>query len=152
MRAYQQVQTCPLIHSSLCHLHTYIHSLLPVCRVCSAVVRGAPPELLLHLVEEPEFRYEDFAPRGEQSPPTMRAQVVGMLSATFLMFIFLLQCRLGFIHLCFNVAGLCVQDYSWEDHGFSLVNRLLPDMGQLLDEKFQVLSSHRSLRVEIYKY
>lgn len=32
----------------------------------------------------------------------------------------------------------CVQDYSWEDHGFSLVNRLLPDMGQFLDEKFQV--------------
>jgi len=31
-----------------------------------------------------------------------------------------------------------LQDYSWEDHGFSLVNRLLPDMGQLLDEKFQV--------------
>ncbi|KAI3358047.1 hypothetical protein L3Q82_003065 [Scortum barcoo] len=72
----------------------------------TAVVRGAPPDLVLRLVEEPEFRYEDFAPRGEQSPPTMRAQ-----------------------------------DYSWEDHGFSLVNRLLPDMGQLLDEKFQVVSN-----------
>ncbi|XP_071355338.1 sestrin-2 isoform X1 [Trachinotus anak] len=72
----------------------------------TAVVRGAPPDLVLHLVEEPEFRYEDFSPRGEQAPPTMRAQ-----------------------------------DYSWEDHGFSLVNRLLPDMGQLLDEKFQVVSN-----------
>ncbi|XP_028256598.1 sestrin-2 isoform X1 [Parambassis ranga] len=72
----------------------------------TAVVRGAPPDLVLCLVEEPEFRYEDFAPRGEQAPPTMRAQ-----------------------------------DYSWEDHGFSLVNRLLPDMGQLLDEKFQVVSN-----------
>ncbi len=41
-----------------------------------AVVRGAPPDLVLRLVEDPEFRYEDFAPRGEQSPPTMRAQVV----------------------------------------------------------------------------
>ncbi|XP_010767262.1 sestrin-2-like isoform X2 [Notothenia coriiceps] len=69
----------------------------------TAVVRGAPPDLVLRLVEDQEFRYEDFAPRGEQSPNTMRAQ-----------------------------------DYSWEDHGFSLVNRLLPDMGQLLDEKFQV--------------
>ncbi|KAF3833826.1 hypothetical protein F7725_025030 [Dissostichus mawsoni] len=69
-----------------------------------AVVRGAPPDLVLRLVEDQEFRYEDFAPRGEQSPNTMRAQ-----------------------------------DYSWEDHGFSLVNRLLPDMGQLLDEKFQVV-------------
>ncbi|KAM9823638.1 sestrin-2 [Neosynchiropus ocellatus] len=72
----------------------------------TAVVRGAPPDLLLHLVEDPEFRYEDFAPKGEQSPPTMRAQ-----------------------------------DYSWEDHGFSLVNRLLPDMGQHLDEKFQVVTN-----------
>ncbi|XP_036949173.1 sestrin-2 isoform X1 [Acanthopagrus latus] len=72
----------------------------------TAVVRGAPPELVLRLVEDPEFRYEDFAPRGEQAPPTMRAQ-----------------------------------DYSWEDHGFSLVNRLLPDMGQLLDEKFQIVSN-----------
>lgn len=72
----------------------------------TAVVRAAPPELVLRLVEDPEFRYEDFAPRGEQAPPTMRAQ-----------------------------------DYSWEDHGFSLVNRLLPDMGQLLDEKFQVVSN-----------
>lgn len=72
----------------------------------TAVVRGAPPDLVLCLVEDPEFTYEDFAPRGEQSPTTMRAQ-----------------------------------DYSWEDHGYSLVNRLLPDMGQLLDEKFQVVSN-----------
>ncbi|XP_029920067.1 sestrin-2 isoform X2 [Myripristis murdjan] len=73
----------------------------------TAVVRGAPPDVVLRLVEDPEFIYEDFAPRGEQAPPTMRAQ-----------------------------------DYSWEDHGFSLVNRLLPDqVGQLLDEKFQVVSN-----------
>lgn len=31
-----------------------------------------------------------------------------------------------------------LQDYSWEDHGFSLVNRLYPDVGQMLDEKFQM--------------
>ncbi|KAG7255684.1 hypothetical protein CRUP_021923, partial [Coryphaenoides rupestris] len=72
----------------------------------TAVVRGAPPEVVLRLVEDPGYSYEDFAPRGEQAPPTMRAQ-----------------------------------DYSWEDHGYSLVNRLLPDMGQLLDEKFQVVSN-----------
>ncbi|XP_078256004.1 sestrin-1 isoform X2 [Rhinoraja longicauda] len=30
------------------------------------------------------------------------------------------------------------QDYTWEDHGYSLVNRLYPDVGQLLDEKFQI--------------
>lgn len=33
------------------------------------------PEMVLRLVEDPEFGYEDFAPRGEQAPPTMRAQV-----------------------------------------------------------------------------
>uniref|UniRef100_H0ZA88 Sestrin 3 n=1 Tax=Taeniopygia guttata TaxID=59729 RepID=H0ZA88_TAEGU len=31
-----------------------------------------------------------------------------------------------------------VQDYSWEDHGFSLVNRLYSDIGHLLDEKFRM--------------
>ncbi|XP_072433943.1 sestrin-3-like isoform X3 [Chiloscyllium punctatum] len=31
------------------------------------------------------------------------------------------------------------QDYCWEDHGFSLVNRLYSDIGQLLDEKFHVV-------------
>ncbi|XP_036371914.1 sestrin-2 isoform X2 [Megalops cyprinoides] len=64
-----------------------------------------PPESVSHFVEDADFGYQDFAPRGEQAPPTMRAQ-----------------------------------DYSWEDHGFSLMNRLYPDMSQLLDEKFQVVS------------
>ncbi|CAH1228737.1 SESN1 [Branchiostoma lanceolatum] len=30
------------------------------------------------------------------------------------------------------------QDYSWEDQGFSLVNRLYSDIGQLLDDKFRM--------------
>lgn len=30
-----------------------------------------------------------------------------------------------------------VQDYSWDDHGYSLVNRLYNDVGFLLDEKFR---------------
>eukprot|EP00062_Callorhinchus_milii_P001235 gi/632936079/ref/XP_007892295.1/ PREDICTED: sestrin-1-like [Callorhinchus milii] len=33
------------------------------------------------------------------------------------------------------------QDYSWEDHGFSLVNRLYSDIGHLLDEKFRTVYS-----------
>ncbi|KAJ8378441.1 hypothetical protein AAFF_G00242560 [Aldrovandia affinis] len=64
-----------------------------------------PPDSVSRFVEDADYEYQDFAPRGEQAPPTMRAQ-----------------------------------DYSWEDHGFSLMNRLYPDMGQLLDEKFQVVS------------
>lgn len=30
-----------------------------------------------------------------------------------------------------------VQDYSWDDHGYSLVNRLYNDVGYLLDVKFR---------------
>ncbi|KAJ7310372.1 hypothetical protein JRQ81_007283 [Phrynocephalus forsythii] len=37
-----------------------------------------------------------------------------------------------------------VQDYSWEDHGFSLVNRLYSDIGHLLDEKFRKVDSLQS--------
>ena len=29
------------------------------------------------------------------------------------------------------------QDYSWEDHGFSLANRYYSDIGSLLDDKFK---------------
>ena len=31
-----------------------------------------------------------------------------------------------------------VQDYSWDDQGFSLVNQLYNDVGNLLDDKFKV--------------
>uniref|UniRef100_A0A8C1U961 Si:zfos-80g12.1 n=1 Tax=Cyprinus carpio TaxID=7962 RepID=A0A8C1U961_CYPCA len=34
-----------------------------------------------------------------------------------------------------------VQDYSWEDHGYSLVNRLYSDIGHLLDERFRNVAS-----------
>lgn len=33
------------------------------------------------------------------------------------------------------------QDYTWEDHGYSLIQRLYPEGGQLLDEKFQAAYS-----------
>ncbi|XP_028571027.2 sestrin-1-like isoform X3 [Podarcis muralis] len=38
----------------------------------------------------------------------------------------------------------CVQDYSWADHGFSLVNRLYTDIGFLLDDKFQKVQKLQS--------
>jgi sestrin 1/3 len=31
-----------------------------------------------------------------------------------------------------------IQDYSWDDHGYSLVNRLYNDVGFFLDDKFRV--------------
>lgn len=33
------------------------------------------------------------------------------------------------------------QDYSWEEHGFSLVNRYYPDMASLIDEKLSLTSN-----------
>ncbi|TNM99176.1 sestrin-3 [Takifugu flavidus] len=38
-----------------------------------------------------------------------------------------------------------VQDYSWEDHGFSLVNRLYSDIGHFLDDRFRSVTSLPSL-------
>ncbi|MFT7800293.1 hypothetical protein Z043-117323 [Arapaima gigas] len=35
--------------------------------------------------------------------------------------------------------AFCAQEYSWEDHGFPLVNRLYSDIGLLLDEKFRTV-------------
>ena len=35
-----------------------------------------------------------------------------------------------------GISTFRAQDYSWEEHGFSLVNRLYSDIGPLLDEKF----------------
>ena len=59
---------------------------------------------LYKFLEDPQFGYEDFARRRDESDfPTFR-----------------------------------VQDYSWDDHGFSLVNRLYSDIGNLLDEKFKI--------------
>ncbi|XP_014460456.1 sestrin-2 isoform X1 [Alligator mississippiensis] len=68
------------------------------------IVEHSLPPNVLCFVEDPGFGYKDFTRRGEQTPPTFRAQ-----------------------------------DYTWEDHGYSLINRLYPDVGQLLDEKFQVV-------------
>lgn len=37
-----------------------------------------------------------------------------------------------------NLQTFRVQDYSWDDHGFSLVNQLYDNVGSLLDEKFKI--------------
>lgn len=36
-----------------------------------------------------------------------------------------------------DIPTFRVQDYSWDDHGYSLSNRLYNDVGTLLDEKFK---------------
>lgn len=36
-----------------------------------------------------------------------------------------------------NIPTFRVQDYSWDDHGYSMVNRFYNDVGNLLDDKFK---------------
>uniref|UniRef100_A0A336N032 CSON005879 protein n=1 Tax=Culicoides sonorensis TaxID=179676 RepID=A0A336N032_CULSO len=62
-----------------------------------------PPKIYTQYVDDPTFKYQDFARRGAENVPT-----------TFR-----------------------VQDYSWEDHGLSLVSQLYNDVGYLLDDKFR---------------
>ncbi|KAA8588812.1 hypothetical protein FQN60_010157 [Etheostoma spectabile] len=40
---------------------------------------------------------------------------------------------------------LMPHDYSWEDHGFSLVNRLYSDIGHLLDDRFRSVTTLPSM-------
>ncbi|XP_037079760.1 sestrin homolog [Pollicipes pollicipes] len=58
-----------------------------------------------------------------------------------------------------TVSTFRVQDYNWEDHGFSLVNRLYSDVGVLLDDKFriafhltyQTMGSFRSVDTRLFR-
>ena len=58
-----------------------------------------------------------------------------------------------------SVPTFRVQDYSWEDHGFSLVNRLYSDVGVLLDDKFrtayhltyQTMGSFQSVDTRLFR-
>lgn len=37
-----------------------------------------------------------------------------------------------------DIPTFRIQDYSWDDHGYSLVNQLYNDVGNLLDDKFKI--------------
>ena len=58
-----------------------------------------------------------------------------------------------------SVPTFRVQDYSWEDHGFALVNRLYSDVGVLLDDKFhtayhltyQTMGTFRSVDTRLFR-
>lgn len=82
--------------------------------------------------EDPSYGYKDFSRRGEHVP-TFRVQVEIKLRTNIEISL------LKSLYDCYLLLSTSFfQDYSWEDHGFSLVNRLYPDVGQMLDEKFQM--------------
>ena len=83
------------------HVFCVILFSVATCSDKVTVSADIPKPGFARYIEDPLFRYSDFASRKESEIPTFR-----------------------------------VQDYSWEEHGFSLVNRLYPDVGQLLDDKF----------------
>lgn len=90
---------------------------------------SAPSRDISRHFEDPSYGYKEFSRRGEQVP-TLRVQVRIDYSRRRDR-----SCpRPGRLRCC----SYTPQDYSWEDHGFSLVNRLYPDVGQMLDEKFQL--------------
>ncbi|RLU24359.1 hypothetical protein DMN91_002447 [Ooceraea biroi] len=62
-------------------------------------------------IEDPTFIYEDFA-KVSSKKKMQRGQLN-------------------------DIPTFRVQDYSWDDHGYSLVNRLYGDVGNLLDDKFK---------------
>uniref|UniRef100_G3PXZ5 Sestrin 4 n=1 Tax=Gasterosteus aculeatus aculeatus TaxID=481459 RepID=G3PXZ5_GASAC len=63
-------------------------------------------------ITDPDLCYQEFARREEDHFQVFRVQDVFSL-----------------------------QDYSWEDHGFSLVNRLYSDIGHLLDDRFRSVTT-----------
>lgn len=82
--------------------------------------------------EDPSYGYKDFSRRGEHVP-TFRVQVKMKYTQKIQY-----TKEDGSMQLLYTPYFPFPQDYSWEDHGFSLVNRLYPDVGQMLDEKFQM--------------
>ncbi|XP_071395536.1 sestrin-3 isoform X3 [Centroberyx affinis] len=89
-------------------------------------------------ITDPDFCYQEFARREEDHFQVFRVQD-------------------GLVVLSLIDVVLILQDYSWEDHGFSLVNRLYSDIGHLLDDRFRSVttlpSSHSAdLKRAIWNY
>ncbi|KOX72046.1 Sestrin like protein [Melipona quadrifasciata] len=81
-----------------------------------------------HFIEDPTFIYQDFAKQyiGIIREADSKVRFQGDVSSPP-MNIFFLN----------DIPTFRVQDYSWDDHGYSLVNRLYNDVGNLLDDKFK---------------
>lgn len=91
-------------------------------------------------ITDPDFCYQEFARREEDHFQVFRVQVglVYLSLSVFYLIIWL-------VNILFWTIFKILQDYSWEDHGFSLVNRLYSDIGHLLDDRFRSVTSLPSL-------
>ncbi|KZC14110.1 Sestrin like protein [Dufourea novaeangliae] len=98
-----------------------------------------------HFIEDPTFIYQDFAkltdsatgPRSKLpslSVPFLGARFESTLQGETELTDEYLSSSRGQLN---DIPTFRVQDYSWDDHGYSLVNRLYNDVGYLLDDKFK---------------
>ena len=86
--------------------------------VPAASKQPSPRADILRYVDDPDFTYQDFAKRGGHSTSASAAGGGGSGSS--------------------DIPTFRVQDYSWEEQGFTLANRLYSDIGKLLDDKFVI--------------
>lgn len=91
-------------------------------------------------ITDPGFSYQEFARREEDHFQVFRVQV-GLVY----LLVALASLMLFHASLQNTLNAKILQDYSWEDHGFSLVNRLYSDIGHFLDDRFRSVTSLPSL-------
>jgi len=83
----------------------------------AASKQPSPRADILRYVIDADFTYQDFPKRGYSSTA---AGGNGSSSSS-----------------C-DIPIFCVQDYSWEEQGFTLANRLYNNIGMILDKKFAI--------------
>lgn len=88
--------------------------------------KAHPPQLLR---PRPSCGFDGWVVEGHYGEPRCAPEDVISLA------------RLGPQRVHSLTASHVSQDYTWEDHGYSLIQRLYPEGGQLLDEKFQTAYS-----------
>ncbi|XP_071439933.1 sestrin homolog [Hetaerina americana] len=121
--------------------------------VCSGELEAVGVETLMQRMKSLSERAEEFSaeertkrfehvesqsaelllsPAGMNSTTQIKADIGQFVDdPTFLYQDFARRGEMG------DIPTFRVQDYSWDDHGYSLVNRLYNDVGNLLDEKFK---------------
>lgn len=87
-----------------------------------------------HFIEDPSFIYQDFAKVSYRTSAAYSAMRSQRNEPCIKLVAFFARLQRGQLN---DIPTFRVQDYSWDDHGYSLVNRLYNDVGNLLDDKFK---------------
>jgi sestrin len=99
--------------------------------VPAASKQPSPRADVLRYVDDPDFTYQDFAnaKRPASTPNTTGGggNTIGASTAA--------TTNGAAVS---DIPTFRIQDYSWEEQGFTLANRLYSDIGKLLDDKFAI--------------